>query len=112
MAHLSDQALDPKIIVRCRELAERISLPIEEMIQTHTTVAIERATLRLIGVEQAIRQGGGQWFPEANLIVDDLRRDGALGKGALHWFVNGMILKKMTVVELATAVACRKIQLT
>ncbi|MGZ3709136.1 MAG: lysine 5,6-aminomutase subunit alpha TIM-barrel domain-containing protein, partial [Bdellovibrionota bacterium] len=98
MAHLS---LDRKKVDHCRELAKGIAKPIEQLIATHTTVAIERATLRLLGVEGAIRQQGGQSFPEANVIVEDLRREGALDRGVLHWFVNGMIQKKMPAAELA-----------
>src|SRR5947209_1070188 len=107
MAHL---ALDRKVIDRCRALAESISRPVETMIEQHTTVAIERATLRLLGVEGAIEQAG-QWFPQVNVIIEDLRKGSALGQGVLHWFVNGMIQKKMTAPELASAVASRKIDL-
>ena len=53
MAHLS---LDPNVVSRCRELARRIAEPVEKLIATHTTVAIERATLRLLGVNGAIIQ--------------------------------------------------------
>jgi beta-lysine 5,6-aminomutase alpha subunit len=112
MAHLSTQALDPRVISRCRELADRISKPIEKMIHEHTTVAIERATLRLLGVEGAQGQANGQWFPDVNTIVEDLRKEGVLGQGVLHWFINGMIQKKMTAAELGSAVAARKIRLT
>lgn len=112
MAHLSAQSLDPKIIARCRDLAESISLPIEKMIAAHTTVSIERATLRLIGVEGAQPQAGGQWLPDVNVIVEDLRKEGVLDRGVLYWFVNGMIQKKMPAQELASQVAARKIRLT
>lgn len=108
MAHL---ALNPKLISHCRKLAEDISVPVEKMIQSHTTVAIERAVLRLIGVEGAIEQKGGQSFPEVNLIVEDLRKEKALDRGVLYWFVNGMIQKKMPASELASAVAARKVNL-
>jgi len=108
MAHLS---MDQQKINRCRDLARKISSPIEQLIDTHTTVAIERAVLRLIGVEGAVQQAGGQWFPEVNVIVEDLRKEKALGRGILYWFVNGMIQKKMPAKELAAAVAGRKINL-
>src|SRR4051794_40076772 len=101
MAHLS---LDTKKIDRCRELAKRISLPVGKMIETHTTVAIERATLRLLGVNGAI-QRGGQHFPEANAIIEDLQKEGGLAGGVMRPFVNGMIQKKMTAPELGAAVA-------
>src|SRR4051794_32517732 len=103
-------ALDTAKIQRCRSIAETISKPVERMIQSHTTAAIERATLRLIGVDGAIEQAG-QWYPSVNLIVEDLRRAGALGPGALHWFVNGMIQERAGVQELAELVATRRVDL-
>ncbi|MCM2280016.1 MAG: lysine 5,6-aminomutase subunit alpha [Oligoflexia bacterium] len=108
MAHL---ALDRQLVDRCRDLANRISLPVEEMIRSHTTVAIERATLRLLGVNGAVKHGG-QLFPEANIIVEDLRRAGVLERGALHWVVNGMLQKKMPLLELTALAASRKLDLT
>ena len=108
MAHL---ALEKRLIDRCRQLAKNIALPVEKLIDTHTTVAIERATLRLLGVNGAVKQAG-QWFPEVNVIVEDLRKEGVLGTGILHWFVNGMIQKKMTAAELGAVVASHKVQLT
>jgi beta-lysine 5,6-aminomutase alpha subunit len=108
MAHLQ---LDFQKVGRCRELAKKISLPIEQLIDTHTTVAIERTVLRLLGVEGVVSQSG-QWVPEVNVIIEDLRNEGVLGQGVLRWFVNGMIAKKMTASELAAAVASRKVKLT
>jgi len=107
MAHLN---LDLRQVARCRELARKIASPVEKLIDTHTTVAIERATLRLLGVNGAIVRGG-QHFPEANAIVEDLHKAGALAEGVLPAFVNGMIQKKMTAPELGAAVASRKIDL-
>lgn len=107
MAHLD---LDSTQIERCRKLAREISAPVEQMISGHTTVAIERAVLRLIGVDGAVEQNK-QLFPEVNAIIDDLHREKVLGHGVLYWFVNGMIQKKMTVRELSKGVATRKINL-
>lgn len=108
MAHL---ALNKKIVDDCRALAHKISQPIEKLIDTHTTIAIERATLRLIGVEGAVREKGGQWFPEVNIIAEDLRRENVLDCGILYWFVNGLLQTRLSVAELATQVANRKINL-
>jgi beta-lysine 5,6-aminomutase alpha subunit len=112
MAHLSKESLDPQKIARCRELAKKIAEPIEKMIGAHTTVAIERASLRLIGIEGATQQADGQFFPEVNFIVEELRKQGVLGQGALRWFVNGMLQTQLSVAELATAIALKKIKLT
>ncbi len=107
MAHLT---LDKRSVTRCRELAAQIAQPVELLIASHTTVAIERATLRLIGVNGALLRGG-QWFPEANAIVDELHRDKLLDRGVLHWFVNGMIQKRMNTRELAPLAASGKVKL-
>src|SRR5262249_35428989 len=108
MAHLN---LDTALIARCRTLAERISTPVEKMIHAHTTVAIERSVLRLFGAKGAVRERGGQFFPEANIMVEDLRKAGGLANGVLVPCVNGMLQKKMPAAELANAVASRKINL-
>ncbi len=108
MAHLR---LDQPLVEKCREFARDIVQPIEQLIDTHTTVAIERATLRLIGVDGAI-QSNGQWVPQVNLIIEDLRRQGVLGSGVLTWFANGLIQTKMTAAELGEAVANQKVKLT
>ncbi len=107
MAHLK---LDSKKIDRCRELARKISEPVDQMIQAHSTVAIERTALRLIGVNGAVERMG-QMYASVNIIVDELKKKDALRRGALHWFVNGMIQKRMDAAELGQAVASGKIDL-
>jgi beta-lysine 5,6-aminomutase alpha subunit len=119
MAHLP---LDPKKIARCREIAENIAKPISDLINRHTTIAIERTALRLIGVNGAVKRSG-QWYPEVNAIADDLHTDllakmtpeeranPPLSRGILYYFVNGMIQKKMAPTELGRAVAERKVNL-
>ena len=113
MAHLS---LDSRKIERCRELANEIAQPVSKLIDSNTTVAIERAVLRLLGVAGAVSQKGGQAIPEVNVIVEGLRKgaqggSSPLSKGVLFWFVNGMIQKKMPAAELGQAVASGKVDL-
>ena len=108
MAHLN---LDFKKVERCRQLAREISAPVEQMIDRHSTIAIERATLRLIGVEGAVQQAR-QVVPEVNIIVDDLMKAGALSRGVLIPFVNGMIQTGLGVRELASKAASRKVRLS
>lgn len=109
MAHLK---LDQKLIQKCRKLAKEIADPIEELIQTHTTVSIERSVLRLIGIEDALREPGGQYYPLVNIIVEDLKKQSVLSRGVLYWFVNGLIATQLQPQELALAVAQKKISLT
>ncbi len=107
---MAELHLDTTKILRCRDIAEKISKPIESLIETHTTVAIERATLRLLGVNGASVQNG-QWFPDCNLIVDELAKTGRLGEGILPSFVAKMLETKMTAYELGQSIAKGKIQL-
>ncbi len=108
MAHLK---LDLAKIERCRKLAEEIAQPVETMIAAHTTIAIERATLRMIGVNGAVVRNG-QYYPEVNAIIEDLHKEGRLGRGVLPLFVNGMIQTGKSASELGTAVAEKQIRLT
>ena len=43
--------VDNQTVEECRELAAQIAAPIEELARTHTTHSIERACLRLAGVD-------------------------------------------------------------
>jgi beta-lysine 5,6-aminomutase alpha subunit len=107
MAHL---ALDTAKVERCRQLAREIALPIEGLIARHTTIAIERATLRLLGVSGAVTRNG-QLYPEVNAIIDDLHRLKLLDRGVLPWFVNGLIQTGLEPAELGRAVATGKVKL-
>ncbi|MFZ9595366.1 MAG: lysine 5,6-aminomutase subunit alpha TIM-barrel domain-containing protein [Bdellovibrionia bacterium] len=109
MAHLS---LDRSQIEECRTLAASIAKPVGQLIESHTTVAIERAVLRLLGVQGALQRAQNQWFPEVNQIIQDLHQQKVLGKGVLHWFVNGLLQTNLSVQALATACASGKVQLT
>jgi len=108
---MSKLLLDKGVVSRCRELADHIAKPVGDLISTHTTVAIERASLRLAGVNGAVVRGG-QLFPEANIIVENLHASGLLGRGALYWFANALLQKKLTTQKLAAAVAAGKIDLS
>jgi beta-lysine 5,6-aminomutase alpha subunit len=58
--------LDPAVIREARELAAAAGRPIVEMARTHTTVSVERAVLRLGGLDGA----DGDGMPWVNHVVD------------------------------------------
>ena len=60
--------IDTGSVDRCRELATAIVAPVEEFIASHSTVAVERSVLRLLGVDGV----GPDEIPVPNLIVDAL----------------------------------------
>ena len=60
-------SLDPAMVRRARELAAVAGQPIVEMARTHTTVSVERAVLRLGGLDGADPEDGMPWV---NHLVD------------------------------------------
>ncbi|QIX26687.1 lysine 2,3-aminomutase [Nocardioides sp. JQ2195] len=69
--------LDPAVIARARALAATVGAPIVEMTKRHTTVSVERAMLRLGGLEGADADG----TPWVNLLLDSVRGDVGLEHG-------------------------------
>ena len=92
-------ALSEERIARARELAERIVAPVGEFVDAHTTVTVERATLRLAGADLADADG----VPVPNLVVDQLK--GRLEQGALLPYVNALVKTGETVEGLNRRIA-------
>ena len=61
--------LDPVLVREARALAAQAGQPIVDMARTHTTVSIERAVLRLAGLQGA----DGDGMPWVNRLVDAVR---------------------------------------
>ena len=66
-----DLRIDRDAVERCRKLAAAITDPIEEFIASHSTVSVERAVLRLLGVDGITPQE----VPLPNAVVDLLSAD-------------------------------------
>jgi beta-lysine 5,6-aminomutase alpha subunit len=64
--------VDRAQIDRCRELAAAIVAPVEEFIRAHSTVSVERAVLRLLGVDGI----GADDVPVPNIVMDSLSGGG------------------------------------
>lgn len=112
MAHLN---LDHHKINDCRVLAEKISSSVEKVIHSHTTVGLERGVLRLLGINGAVVRKLGkenQWYPEANVITDELLKEGVLNKGVQYYLANAMIQTGLSIKEVGTQAANGKIKLT
>ena len=69
--------LDPATVRKARGLARKVGRPIVRIAQQHTTVSVERATLRLAGLEGADAEG----TPWVNRLVDCVRADVGLEHG-------------------------------
>lgn len=102
-------ALDKKKIAECRKIAGKISQDVRKMIDAHSTVAIERSVLRLMGVSGA-KEINKQFYPLANIVVDMLQESGELNKGASYWMANACLHFKKSPSEIAEDVAAGKIE--
>ncbi|WP_432824292.1 lysine 5,6-aminomutase subunit alpha TIM-barrel domain-containing protein [Dactylosporangium sp. CA-092794] len=71
--------LDARTVARARRLAAAAGAPVVDLARTHTTVAVERATLRLAGVTGADPDG----IPWVNRLVDAVAADTGLGHGVV-----------------------------
>jgi beta-lysine 5,6-aminomutase alpha subunit len=60
--------IDPRLVGAARELASAIADPVSNFISAHSTVSVERAVLRLLGVDGV----GQDDVPLPNLLVDSL----------------------------------------
>jgi len=69
--------LDPALVARARELARRAGEPVTELARTHTTVSVERAVLRLAGLDGA----DGDGMPWVNRLTDAVRESAGLEHG-------------------------------
>src|SRR3954471_21635002 len=69
--------LDPALVSRARRLAERAAQPVVTLARTHTTVSVERATLRLAGLSGA----DADRAPWVNHLVDAVRGQVGLEQG-------------------------------
>ena len=70
--------LDPAVVERARLLARRAGEPVVELARTHTTVSVERATLRLAGLAGA----DPERVPWVNHLVDAVRGSVGIEHGA------------------------------
>ncbi|MFA6029631.1 MAG: lysine 5,6-aminomutase subunit alpha [Elusimicrobiota bacterium] len=86
-------------IAEARRRAAAIAAPVREHIRRHTTVTVERATLRLLGADGANADG----VPVPNLVVEALRE--RLGGGLARHYVSALLHEGKSPAELNDALA-------
>ncbi len=77
----SKLGLDLEKVARARATAGRIVAAMQGLIERHTTTTVERAVLRLYGVDGV----DADEVPLPNRVVDELKRAGLLGLGAARF---------------------------
>src|SRR6266852_4535374 len=102
MPHLK---LDTSLVDEARLLANHIVAPVIDYIEAHTTVAIERATLRLLGID-GIDEAG---VPLPNSVVDSAKSH--LSGGILRPFIAAMLRSQLDAQAAAEAIGCGELTL-
>jgi beta-lysine 5,6-aminomutase alpha subunit len=99
--------LDPVAVRKARSLARRAGRPIVTIAQKHTTVSVERATLRLAGLQGADPDG----IPWVNRLLDAVRGDVGLEHGVAlpvwHALVSGDADDLSSLAQKASAGSVR-----
>ncbi|MCR4428753.1 MAG: lysine 5,6-aminomutase subunit alpha [Caldiserica bacterium] len=80
----------------CRQVASEISREIQKDIHPFSTVSVERAILRLLGV-----RGEKEGVPMVNVLVDRLREQKALEEGVFYWVANACLNTSLSPQEVA-----------
>lgn len=93
--------LDESKVARARGLAGKVVQPLLEYFDRHSTIAIERAVLRLYGVDGVDRDE----VPWPNRVVDRLKADGLLGRGAALALAAAVRSTGLSIQEAAQALA-------
>jgi len=85
-------------ITRARELAAAIAAPVQDYIDRHTTVTVERATLRALGADGVNSDG----VPVPNIAVESLKNE--LQSGTARRYVGALVAGGLEVDELNTQI--------
>jgi beta-lysine 5,6-aminomutase alpha subunit len=81
--------IDHETVAECRYLAKDIARPIDELARENTTVSIERACLRLIGVD-GVEGEGAEAVPIPNRVADEVHASAGLERGVLVPFLHAV----------------------
>jgi beta-lysine 5,6-aminomutase alpha subunit len=99
--------LDFSVVDKARQAARVIAEDTQKFIDRHTTVAVERTIVRLLGVDgiDEIER------PLPNVVVDNIKKGGGLSEGAAFWLGNAMVALGKTAQEIAEGIAAGEIDL-
>lgn len=93
--------LDQNVINSARESASKIAHNIQGFIDGHTTVAVERTIVRLLGIDGVDEFG----TPLPNVVVDHIKASGLLKEGAAFLIGNAIVQTGKTPQAIAEAIA-------
>ena len=104
---MSKLNLDFKLAEEARNSAKNIAINIQEFIEQHTTVTVERTILRLIGVDGVDEIDR----PLPNIVVEKLKNQGKLSLGISYFMGNAMAYTGKSAQEIAELVSKEELDL-
>lgn len=105
---MSKLGLNQELIAKARTSAAKVAQDVQSFIDEHTTVTVERAVCRLLGIDGVNEVE----VPLPNVVVDHLAEKGALSGGAAFYIGNAMIALGVGPQEVAEKVASGEVDLT
>jgi len=93
--------LDSKLVQRAKDLAEKITDDIQRIIDSHSTVSVERTILRLLGVEGVVNEG----IPLVNAVVEKIKEKDLLQDGVCRHVVNASMILEEDIQRTCEAIA-------
>jgi beta-lysine 5,6-aminomutase alpha subunit len=99
--------LDVGVVAACRQAAAAIADRLARETTGKTTVSVERAVTRFLGVDGVNELD----IPLPNVLVDHVRDGGGLGRGVAYWLGNGMLQTGRGAQEIAAAVGAGELDL-
>jgi len=105
---MSKLGLNQELIAKARASAHNVAADVQAFIDEHTTVTVERAVCRLLGIDGVNEVE----VPLPNVVVDHLKEKGVLSGGASFYIGNAMVALGVGPQEVAEKVSSGEVDLT
>ena len=99
--------LNMDLVAQARASAAKIADDVQEFIDIHTTVAVERTVCRLLGIDGV----NDMDVPLPNVVVDHLQEKGLLPGGAAYHVGNAMAEYGLNPQQVAERIAAGELDL-
>jgi beta-lysine 5,6-aminomutase alpha subunit len=108
MTDMSKLGLNQELIDQARASAHNVAVDVQAFIDDHTTVTVERAVCRLLGIDGVNEVD----VPLPNVVVDHLAERNALSTGAAFYLGNAMAELSLSPQQIAEKVDAGEVDLT
>ena len=105
---MSKLGLNQELIAKARASAHNVAADVQAFIDEHTTVTVERAVCRLLGIDGVNEVE----VPLPNVVVDHLKEKGVLSGGVSFYVGNAMVALDVGPQEIAEKVSSGEVDLT